>query len=40
MEKFSMEKLCDFLRAMGCDVDIRIQERKRKRAGRLTVSVA
>ena len=36
MEKFSMEKLCDFLRAMGCDVDIRIQERKRKRAGRLT----
>ena len=25
LEKFSMEKLCDFLRAMGCDVEIRIK---------------
>lgn len=26
LEKFSMEKLCDYLRALGCDMDIRIQE--------------
>jgi predicted XRE-type DNA-binding protein len=40
LEKFSMEKLCDYLRTMGCDVDIRILERKRKAAGRLSVSLA
>ena len=40
LERFSMERLCDYLRAMGCDVDIRILERKRKTAGRLSVSVA
>ena len=43
LEKFSMEKLCDFLRALGCDVDIRIQERKRAAArtkGKVSVSVA
>jgi predicted XRE-type DNA-binding protein len=42
LEKFSMEKLCDLLRAMGCDVAIRIQEPKRTKqaTGRLTGSVA
>jgi predicted XRE-type DNA-binding protein len=44
LEKFSMEKLCDYLRALGCDVDIRIQQKKRKTAagkqGKLTISVA
>jgi predicted XRE-type DNA-binding protein len=44
LEKFSMEKLCDFVRALGCDVVIRIRE-KRKRAaagrpGRLTIRVS
>ena len=44
LEKFSMEKLCDYLRALGCNVDIRIQERKKKRTagkqGTLNVSVS
>ena len=44
LEKFSMEKLCDYLRALGCDVDILIQEKKRRTAagkqGKLTISVA
>jgi len=44
LEKFSMEKLCTYLRALGCDVAIRIQERKNKatagRQGRLTISVS
>ena len=44
LEKFSMEKLCDYLRALGCDVDIRIQERKKRApAGqhrKLSISVA
>lgn len=43
LEKFSMEKLCDYLRAFGCDVNIRIQQgksRKARRPGRLTVSVS
>jgi predicted XRE-type DNA-binding protein len=42
LDKFSIERLCDFLRAFGCDVNIRVS-RKKKRAhapGRLTVSVA
>ncbi len=44
LEKFSMEKLCDYLRALGCDVDIRIQERKRRaqagKRGKLSISVS
>jgi predicted XRE-type DNA-binding protein len=40
LERFSMEKLCEWLRAMGCDVDIRIRERKKNKSrGRLIVSV-
>jgi hypothetical protein len=30
-QKFSMEKLRDYLRALGYDVNIRIQEEKKKR---------
>jgi len=44
VEKFSMEKLCDYLRAFGCDVSIRIQQGKNRaaahRPGKLTVSVS
>ncbi|MFZ0659177.1 MAG: helix-turn-helix transcriptional regulator [Candidatus Binataceae bacterium] len=44
LEKFSMEKLCDYLRAFGCDVNIRIQQGKRRtashRPGKLTISVS
>ena len=40
LEKFSIERLCDFLRALGCDVDIQITEKKKPLPGKLTVSVA
>jgi predicted XRE-type DNA-binding protein len=30
LQKFSMEKLCDYLRALGYDVNIRIQEEKKR----------
>jgi predicted XRE-type DNA-binding protein len=42
LEKFSMEKLCHYLRALGCDVNIRIQEKKRTtpgKQGKLSISV-
>jgi predicted XRE-type DNA-binding protein len=43
LEKFSMEKLCDYVRAFGCDVNIHIHQRKpraARRPGKLTVSVS
>lgn len=42
LEKFSMEKLCDWLRAMGCDITIRIHEGKPAAVGpgKLTVTLA
>jgi len=39
LEKFSIERLCHFLRALGCDVDIQITEKKKTLPGKLTVSV-
>ena len=38
LEKFSVERLCELLVQLGCDVDIRIRERQRM-PGKLTVSV-
>jgi predicted XRE-type DNA-binding protein len=40
LDKFSVERLCELLTRLGCDVDIRGQERRRKTLGKLTVSVA
>jgi len=40
LDKFSVERLCELLTRLGCDVDIRVRERRRKTLGRLTVSVA
>ena len=40
LEKFSIERLCDFLRALGCDVEIQIREKKKPLPGKMTVSVA
>jgi predicted XRE-type DNA-binding protein len=37
LEKFSIERLCDFLRALGCDVQIQITEKKTPAPGKLTV---
>jgi predicted XRE-type DNA-binding protein len=43
LEKFSMERLCDYLRALGCDVNIRIEEKKKRSAagkqGRLRIRI-
>lgn len=39
LEKFSVERLCELLTRMGCDVDIHVRERKKSRIGRLRVSV-
>jgi predicted XRE-type DNA-binding protein len=43
LEKFSMERLCNYLRALGCDVDIRIEEKKKRIAagkqGRLRLRI-
>jgi predicted XRE-type DNA-binding protein len=40
LDKFSVERLCEFLTRLGCDVDIRVQERRRRTPGKLTVSVS
>ena len=40
LEKFSIERLCAFLTRLGCDVDIHVQERRRRDAGRFSVKIA
>lgn len=40
LEKFSMERLCEFLTALGCDVTIEIREKRGKRTGKLQVKAA
>lgn len=37
LEKFSMERLCEFLTALGCDVTIQVREKRNARGGKLTV---
>ena len=39
LEKFSIERLCEFLRRLGCDVNIQVRERKRTARGRMKVQV-
>ena len=39
LEKFSIERLCDFLWALGCDVHIQIGETK-SASGKISVSFA
>lgn len=40
LEKFSLERLCDFLTRLGCDVDIRVRAKSKRAApGRMSVSV-
>lgn len=39
LEKFSLERLCEFLTRLGCDVDIRVREKsKRATPGKMSVS--
>ncbi len=40
LEKFSVERLCELLTRLGCDIDIRIRERRAKTIGRLRVSLS
>jgi predicted XRE-type DNA-binding protein len=40
LEKFSLERLCEFLTRLGCDVDIHVREKSKKATpGRMRVSV-
>jgi predicted XRE-type DNA-binding protein len=40
LEKFSIERLCDFLRALGCDIEIQVTEKRKPTPGKLTITVA
>jgi hypothetical protein len=40
LEKFSIERLCDFLRALGCDVQIHVINKKQLSPGKLTIKMA
>jgi len=40
LEKFSIERLCDFVRALGCDVDIHVTEKNKPTQGKLTLTVS
>ena len=40
LEKFSIERLCALLTRLGCDVDIRVQERRKSARGRMRIQIA
>ncbi|MGB8684750.1 MAG: helix-turn-helix transcriptional regulator [Candidatus Binatus sp.] len=40
LEKFSIERLCQFLTRLGCDVNIRVQEKRRSARGRMRIQIA
>ena len=40
LEKFSLQRLCEYLTALGCDVTIQVREKPGTRAGKLTVKAA
>ncbi|HXM89724.1 MAG TPA: XRE family transcriptional regulator, partial [Candidatus Acidoferrum sp.] len=40
LEKFSIERLCELLTRLGCDVDIRVQEKKKSARGRMRIQIA
>jgi predicted XRE-type DNA-binding protein len=40
LEKFSLERLCEFLTALGCDVTIQVREKRGTRVGKLLVKAA
>jgi predicted XRE-type DNA-binding protein len=40
LEKFSIERLCEFLTRLGCDVNIRVQERPKLARGRMRIQIA
>ena len=40
LEKFSLERLCEYLTALGCDVTIEVHEKRGPRIGKLRVKAA
>ncbi len=40
LEKFSLERLCEFLTALGCDVTIHVRPKRGTRTGKLMVKAA
>src|ERR1700722_2161197 len=40
LEKFSIERLCEFLTRLGCDVNIRVQEKRKAARGRMRREIA
>jgi predicted XRE-type DNA-binding protein len=40
LEKFSLERLCEYLTALGCDVTIQVREKRGARTGKLVVKAA
>ena len=40
LEKFSIERLCELLTRLGCDVNIRVRERRKASRGRMRIQIA
>jgi predicted XRE-type DNA-binding protein len=40
LEKFSIERLCEFLTRLGCDVNIRVREKSKPARGRMRIQIA
>jgi len=40
LEKFSIERLCEFLTRLGCDVDIQVREKRKAPRGRMRLRIA
>jgi predicted XRE-type DNA-binding protein len=40
LEKFSIERLCELLTRLGCDVNIRVQENRKAARGRMRIQIA
>ena len=40
LEKFSIERLCEFLTRLGCDVNIQVRERNKSARGRMRIKIA
>jgi predicted XRE-type DNA-binding protein len=40
LEKFSIERLCELLTRLGCDVNIRVRERSKSARGKMRIQIA
>ena len=40
LEKFSIERLCEFLTRLGCDVNISVQEKNKLARGKMRIQIA